>query len=128
MKKILAYAATLAALGFGFALYLAPPAYAFPVTSSVVVTVTGFAIPSGTTLGYGLIPFFLPVAIMGLFCLFAYFLRLEGEISSFVIKFSLLIGCLFGMLSLTSSAPVLEAIAFPIASGFFLITYAWKKA
>lgn len=117
----------------GFFLYAAPSIpFAFASTTSTAFTssgiiITGYAVPNAITLGYGLIPFILPIVVMGLFATLAGLMQLEGETNSFVIKFGLLVGCLLGMLSLTSTSPTLIPIALPIDAGLFLLTYVWKK-
>lgn len=96
-------------------------------TSSVTQTVIGYAIPNASGLSVVVIPFILPILVTGLLLLLTGYMGLDGDISSFIIKFGLLVGCLLGMLSLTASAPTLVPIAFPIDAGVYLVTYIWKK-
>jgi len=105
-----------------FFLYFIPaPAF------GVVNTIVGYAIPNSNGLQRGLVPFILPIIVTALFAMLARFMRLPGETNTLIIRVALLVGCLLGMLSLTSSAPTLIPVGFPVVAGVYLITYLWKR-
>lgn len=125
-NQAIGYIGTAGLLAMAFVFYFIP---SVPEAAALTVTqtVTGYAIPNANGLNYGLVPFLLPIIMMGLFAAISKGVGIEGETNSFVIKFGLFIGCLLGMLSLTSSAPTLVPLGFPVVAGVFLITYIWKK-
>jgi hypothetical protein len=126
MKKgLVAYLLTAGMFALAFFLYFIPT---IPSAYAVVtITVIGYATPNASTLGYGLIPFILPIAVAGLFIGLARGIDIQGETSSLILKIGLFTGCLLGMLSLTSSSPTLIPVALPVVSGTYVITYLWKK-
>lgn len=126
MKKnsLLGYLGTAALFTAAFFLYFVPPpAFGVVTTTSVI----GLAFPNATTLGDALIPFILPIIIMGFFVWLTRATGMVGETGSLVLKLGLFVGCLLGMLSLTTSAPVQITIGFAMVPAVYLVTYLWKK-
>lgn len=124
MNKYLQALATIGLMSLGFLLYLGPKIpYAYALTTTTVI---GWNFPNGTTLGNGIIAFIVPIIITGLFVGLPVGIGLKGGSVTFMIKLSLLMGCLITMLSLNASNNNLMPIALPIVAGIFFISYLWK--
>jgi hypothetical protein len=121
-RVLAGYLGTLGAMAFAFLLYSIP---SLPTVSAR--TVIGYAVPNAASLGYGVPLLILPIIIGGLFVGLGYGLSLEGYMGSFLLKLGLLIGCIVGMLSVTSSAPLVVPLAFTLAAATYFITYLWKR-
>lgn len=115
---------------FALTLILAIPgalANTLSFTSTATQSVTGYAVPTGTGLGNGLVAFILPIVITGLFLMLAGGLRLTGQVNSFIIKLSLFLGSLVGMIGLTAANTDNVPIGLTLVTGTYLITYVWKR-
>lgn len=121
IKALAVYVVTCAAMGLGLLLYIATPTYA--VTT---ITVIGNAVPNAAGLTNTIVAFILPIVVAGLFVGLFKGLGVEGGVNTFIIKLSLFIGCLFGMLSDTAAAPTVIPLGLPIIAGVYLVTYIWK--
>jgi hypothetical protein len=123
-RTIIGYLGTLGLFFMAFILYFIPR---LPeAVALTTVTVTGYAIPNSAGLGYGILIFLIPIVVMGLLVGLTTQIGIQGDMQSFVMKLGLLIGCIFGMLSISSTAPTVIPFAFPIVAAVYFITYLWK--